>query len=409
VVADAVAQSESGATNKPDPAATQQQQPVANSEVGFDARSAILGRLLQQNAVRLDVADSLIADATGRTGAHAYQWLRAHQQTACTDCHQNAHAHAQNPVQLHAAVAWRSLGSQWIGIDTVAAEEPLRSQLKLPEGQGLLVTFVHAESPGAKAGIKPHDVLLAADQAPLGTNEQFQGVVNQSGDKALKFTAISGGKSTTYEVVPDRQTVFLSVNPIVEQTKSIYRIGVRTAGIEDALRAQLNLTDGTGILVSEVIAETPAERAGFHLHDVLISANDQVLKEVNDLRNYLQETGGKAVTIKLIRAGKTLRIEVTPELHVEPQPLAPVLWRDMDFAGKSDLYVVRSAIREELLNNYSRIDLTRRYQEIQLPVTDDSIGQVDRDLKNLVEQSKQLTAAIDQLSRDLERLQKAKP
>src|SRR5512146_1880559 len=55
----------------------------------------------------------------------------------------------------------------WIGVECYPASETLRSQLDLPEGQGIVVEQVLPESPGAKAGVKRHDILLTAGDKPL--------------------------------------------------------------------------------------------------------------------------------------------------------------------------------------------------------------------------------------------------
>jgi hypothetical protein len=47
----------------------------------------------------------------------------------------------------------------WLGVGTEEASEALSSQLSLPPGQGLLVTFVEADSPAAHAGLQKNDVL----------------------------------------------------------------------------------------------------------------------------------------------------------------------------------------------------------------------------------------------------------
>ncbi len=47
----------------------------------------------------------------------------------------------------------------WLGIGTEEASEGLSAQLSLPAGQGLVVTYVAADSPAARAGLQKNDVL----------------------------------------------------------------------------------------------------------------------------------------------------------------------------------------------------------------------------------------------------------
>src|SRR5882762_7571199 len=48
----------------------------------------------------------------------------------------------------------------WLGVYTEEASEALGSQLGLKSGEGLLVTYVAADSPAAKAGLQKNDVLV---------------------------------------------------------------------------------------------------------------------------------------------------------------------------------------------------------------------------------------------------------
>ena len=55
----------------------------------------------------------------------------------------------------------------WLGLHCFPVEPTLRAHVKLPEGQGLVVGSVAADSPAAKAGIEPNDILLKAGDQPL--------------------------------------------------------------------------------------------------------------------------------------------------------------------------------------------------------------------------------------------------
>src|SRR5262249_19145593 len=92
-----------------------------------------------------------------------------------------------------------------------------------------------------------------------------------------------------------------------------YWIGVELAKADDTLRTQLNLPAEQGLVVTNVTADGPAAKAGITSHDVLLAVADKPVSEVSDLPARLQETGEHTVTIKLIRAGKTISIEVMPQ------------------------------------------------------------------------------------------------
>ncbi|MHB1036854.1 MAG: PDZ domain-containing protein [Pirellulales bacterium] len=96
-------------------------------------------------------------------------------------------------------------GDYWIGVECYPASETLHAQLELPEGQGLVVEQVLPESPGAKAGIKRHDILLTAGDKPLGEVGNLIEAINAAKDKELSIKAIRGGKPVTLTVKPAKR------------------------------------------------------------------------------------------------------------------------------------------------------------------------------------------------------------
>lgn len=73
----------------------------------------------------------------------------------------------------------------WVGVVVSPAPSALRSQLKLPQGIGLIVEFVQPKSPAADAGLKPYDLLVKLDDQWLVNPEQFAVLVrmHHAGDE----------------------------------------------------------------------------------------------------------------------------------------------------------------------------------------------------------------------------------
>ncbi len=62
----------------------------------------------------------------------------------------------------------------WIGVQSRPLSAELIEALKLPESQqGVLVSGVVADAPAARAGVRPGDVLLAVDGAPVNSPEEL--------------------------------------------------------------------------------------------------------------------------------------------------------------------------------------------------------------------------------------------
>ena len=57
-------------------------------------------------------------------------------------------------------------------------------------------------------------------------------------------------------------------------------IGLNCAEVSPALRSQLNLKDGIGLLVVKAFEGSPSQKAGLKQHDVVVKAGDKDIGEV---------------------------------------------------------------------------------------------------------------------------------
>jgi len=90
-------------------------------------------------------------------------------------------------------------------------------------------------------------------------------------------------------------------------------IGIQYSPLTPRQAAQLGLPTGTiGIIVSQVVAGSPAEQAGIQPNDIITKVNDQVVDADHPLSSLLiKNRPGDKVKLTLIRAGKEMTVDVT--------------------------------------------------------------------------------------------------
>jgi membrane-associated protease RseP (regulator of RpoE activity) len=113
-------------------------------------------------------------------------------------------------------------GKFWIGVSCEPAGAVLHAQLPdLPEGAGLVIQQVIADSPAAKAGIKPNDILFAAGDKPLAQVADLSGAIAAGKDAELSIKLLRGGKSMTVTVKPEEQKPSLKLNELTPDGKAL--------------------------------------------------------------------------------------------------------------------------------------------------------------------------------------------
>ena len=92
-------------------------------------------------------------------------------------------------------------------------------------------------------------------------------------------------------------------------------IGVQIGQVSEELAELLERTNEEGALVSDVVADSPAEKAGLEARDIVLEFNGEPIKEWRNLpKEVAQSQVGKTYNIKVWRDGKlkTLKIKTEP-------------------------------------------------------------------------------------------------
>lgn len=105
------------------------------------------------------------------------------------------------------------------------------------------------------------------------------------------------------------------------------RLGAKYNGrVDDSLRTQLGLEKGKGQLITSVVKEKAAEKAGLKPHDVLVKLDGKdVPSDFFAFRKLLEGVkGGAEVEAVIVRQGKQQTVKITlPEAKDQPSRVPP--------------------------------------------------------------------------------------
>ena len=108
-----------------------------------------------------------------------------------------------------------------------------------------------------------------------------------------------------------------------QPAKSQYWLGIALAPVDGALKAQMN-RQHPGVLVVQVLPDSPAAKAKLQEFDVIVQVNDQVLELPVDLTAAVEQSAGKELTLLIVRAGQEQQIKATPDKRPAPVATARV-------------------------------------------------------------------------------------
>lgn len=201
----------------------------------------------------------------------------------------------------------RDPADELLGATLQPVGDALRAQLELRAGQGLLVASLRADGPSAQAGLKQNDILLTLGDKQLASADDLTRHLKAAGESPVPLKLLRAGKPVTVQVRP---SYHVTLGPVAEP-KTEYYIGVSLDPADDALRAQLGLPPGQGVLITDVVAGSPAEKAGVHKHDVVLELAGKPVANPEELARQVQAARDTPTTLRLLRAGKPMTLQVT--------------------------------------------------------------------------------------------------
>jgi hypothetical protein len=136
------------------------------------------------------------------------------------------------------------------------------------------------------------------------------------GGRAVRADDPSGTPTFTIRVVQ------VTDNPSSAEAKnaaSKYWLGIQCEPIGDAVRNQLELPKGQGLLVVRVMPGGPADKAEIRPNDLLLTAAEKKLAAVSDLIGAVDAAKDQPLKLKLLRGGKPIEVSVRPAPRPENQ------------------------------------------------------------------------------------------
>lgn len=79
------------------------------------------------------------------------------------------------------------------------------------------------------------------------------------------------------------------------------------------LRTHLQLADDLGVVIDQVVPDSPAAKAGLRKHDVLIGVNGEPVTDLSVVQQMVVDSDGEPIELKVIRLAKETVIEVAPQ------------------------------------------------------------------------------------------------
>ena len=189
----------------------------------------------------------------------------------------------------------------------------LAAALGRKDANGVLVGDVVAESPAAHAGIQPQDIVVAVNGAAVADVRELTRTVAalRPGSKA-NVKVVRDGSEKTFSVTlqerPNEDGSAIRRETPQGDDRLSSELGLRVSDLSQTARAQYRIPDGvSGVVVTGVKGDSPAENAGLQPGMVILQADGKAAASAATLRRLIEDAkkAGKEAVLLRYQIGET--------------------------------------------------------------------------------------------------------
>jgi len=232
-----------------------------------------------------------------------------------------APAAAQGP-QAERRLLLGSIGSQ-IGVSIRELRDADLAAAKLTRPEGAFIEAVQPGTPAERAGMRAGDIVLEYDSERVRGSRHFARLVQETpAGRTVQLAVNRGGVRQTLTVTPEEGRSSVDLEDLRENIERRFpdlpfglgraaerRLGVTLVPLSAQLASYFGVT--SGVLVSEVVAGSPAAQATLKAGDIITAINGSTVGSPADVSERLRTIGaGTTADLTLMRDKREVRVQV---------------------------------------------------------------------------------------------------
>jgi serine protease Do len=176
----------------------------------------------------------------------------------------------------------------------------LARRLGLQDKNGVLISRVLDDTPGARAGLKDGDVITAINGQPVKNSHDLQSVVlNLAVGKEIELAVVRDGKPQTIKARIEEQPAQFGTARLPDpaapereqESVTLDKAGLEVADLTPALARKLGFRDKVeGVVITRVDRDSLAAQAGLHRGLVITKVDKKAVTSASDLKDRFGKT-----------------------------------------------------------------------------------------------------------------------
>jgi serine protease Do len=208
----------------------------------------------------------------------------------------------------------------YLGVGIQNIDQNLAGQLGMQAPRGALVTEVQPNSPAAKAGIQPQDVIVEFDKHTIYDPRNLSALAGRAAiGGSVPVTVLRDGKRVELQVAlreapanygerTARPTESADEGPA--SNKSFDKLGLQVGPLAGDVAKQLGITGTSGVVITAVEDGSAADKAGLEASNVITQVGRKQVTSVAEFEAEVKSASLDKGVLLLVRTGEGSRFIV---------------------------------------------------------------------------------------------------
>lgn len=208
----------------------------------------------------------------------------------------------------------------YLGVGIQPVTQELAGQFGLKTPGGALVTEVFPDSPAAKAGIQPQDVIVEFAGQPITHSAQLPAIAGRSTIGSQQpIVVLRDGKRVELTMTVREQPANYGIRTTGDESgegspsespQSFDKLGLEVAPLSADVAKQLGMQDSSGVVITSVQDGSPAAKAGLEPGMAITQVGRKMVKTAADFEAGVQGADLKKGVLLLVRTALGSRFVV---------------------------------------------------------------------------------------------------
>ena len=200
----------------------------------------------------------------------------------------------------------------WLGVGIQDVSHDLAKAFKLKSTKGSLITGVYQDTAAQKAGMRKGDVVIRINDKLIQNSNHFRNEIANAGAYAeIEMELIRDGKPILLKLKLDERPKKIGrMKTSPEPSKNLEQVellGMTVEELSEKNAKQLGIEPGIGVVITNVISGSPAEKSGLLPGMIVQEAERQAVDKIDTLKEIINDIDqGKGILL-LIRTSNGSR------------------------------------------------------------------------------------------------------